>query len=420
MIMDENEFIREGDTGEEEMGELENGTIKVKMGELEWVEADPGRGSYFRFNPHKLTSLKNFEDSPEITNQIIKTIRQIALYDKKIQEIIQEDVELFEIIIKMMKKKEAQRSSKIEGTIATIEDLEKNKHIPEKDIGRREHLDELIATIKALGVVMEMNQKDEKMTIEKLKEVHRIILDTTKGREYSPGEYKQKQNGIGEQQVKNLDDAKFVPASPEKTPELMEDLIKYINKKETRVALSLYKACMAHYQLETIHPFRDGNGRLGRLLILFILSQEKIMKTPIVLLSNYFENQKNAYFDSLFKVSSKGDVNQWFVFFLKVLEKELENSSQFIDEVVDLKKEIKKKILTKNEERRKNIANYILENSLFTAKNLEIALKIPNSTINEIIKNLEKENIISLYHKKSKEKLYIFKKLKDLSLNPLN
>ena len=216
-----------------------------------------------------------------------------------------------EHIIAMYVRKEALLSSQIEGTQASLEDLfEYESHIPLKNV---QDVEEVVNYIKALNHGLK-RLEEFPMSIRLIKEVHHILLANTRGKEKTPGEFKRSQNWIGPA-GSNLKNASFVPPPPTEAMHAMGDLELYMHKEENLPVLIV--AALIHYQFETIHPFLDGNGRLGRLLITFYLCWKRVMQKPLLYLSYYFKLHRQEYYDRLNLVRERGEYEQWIQFFLK-------------------------------------------------------------------------------------------------------
>lgn len=215
------------------------------------------------------------------------------------------------LLIAMYVRKEALISSQIEGTQASLEDLfefesgEKPKNI--NDVA------EVVNYIKALNYGIE-RLDNFPMSLRLIKEIHSVLMKGARGGEKMPGEFKKSQNWIGPAGV-TLNDAGFVPPPPHEAEEAMGELEKYMHKKEKLPIL--VDCALIHYQFETIHPFLDGNGRLGRLLITYYLYWKGALTRPLLYLSYFFKKRRQEYYDRLSLVRENGDYEQWVSFFLK-------------------------------------------------------------------------------------------------------
>ena len=213
-----------------------------------------------------------------------------------------------DIFISMYVEKEAVVSSQIEGTQASLSDvLQKN------NIEKRKETEEIVNYVHSLNYGIELMEKLP-LSIRYLKEIHKELLKGVRGENKNPGELRHSQNWIGPQGC-NLSNATFVPPSVDKMNDALNDLELYMNS-DSNVS-SLIRIALIHYQFETIHPFLDGNGRLGRLLIILWLKYNKYLNYPLLYLSLYFKQNRMDYYSLLMDVRFKGKYEEWIKFFLK-------------------------------------------------------------------------------------------------------
>lgn len=244
-------------------------------------------------------------------------------------------------IIAMYVRKEALLSSQIEGTQASLEDIfEYESDAPIENI---HDVEEVVNYIKALNHGLE-RLKEFPMSIRLIKEIHKILLSGTRGNEKTPGEFKKSQNWIGPA-GSTLKNASYVPPPPAEALDAMGQLELYMHKEE---GLPILIVCaLIHYQFETIHPFLDGNGRLGRLLITFYLCWKGVMQKPLLYLSYYFKLHRQEYYDRLNMVREQGDYEQWISFFLKGVIWTSQSALETIKKVLALAETHKKLLLQK-------------------------------------------------------------------------
>lgn len=244
-------------------------------------------------------------------------------------------------IIAMYVRKEAVLSSQIEGTQASLEDVfEYESKQPVKNI---EDIHEVVNYIKALHHGLNRIH-DFPMSVRLIKEIHAILLENTRGNEKTPGEFKRSQNWIGPAGC-TLKNATFIPPPPTEAIEAMSQLELYLHKKETHP--TLINCALIHYQFETIHPFLDGNGRLGRLMITFYLCWKKVMEKPLLYLSYFFKIHRQEYYDRLNIVRETGDYEQWIIFFLKGIIWTSESALETTKNVLSIADQNKKLLIEK-------------------------------------------------------------------------
>ena len=235
-------------------------------------------------------------------------------------------------------KKEAVLSSKIEGTRTTLADV--FIHEAEKKTPGNEDLNEVLNYVKALQFGLG-KIKQEKISIELVKEMHKILLEGVRCENKSPGKFKEELNWIGS--AYDLTEAKFVPCEPASVQRLMENLINYLNDYNRESPL--LRIGIAHYQFETIHPFKDGNGRLGRLLIILYLCQKELIAQPLFYISAFFEKYREDYDNRLKKVSMEGDIEGWLKFFLTAVKTQANDAVLRVEQMEELREKYRTKLL---------------------------------------------------------------------------
>lgn len=242
-------------------------------------------------------------------------------------------------IIAMYVRKEALLSSQIEGTQASLEDIfEYESHVLVKNI---QDVEEVVNYIKALNHGLK-RLKEFPMSLRLIKEIHNILLSQTRGMDKTPGEFKRSQNWIGPA-GSTLKNASFIPPPPAETLDAMGELELYLHNTDKLPILII--CALIHYQFETIHPFLDGNGRVGRLLITFYLCWKQVMQKPLLYLSYYFKLHRQEYYDRLNLVREKGDYEQWIHFFLKGVIWTSESALDTIKQVLALADTHKKRLI---------------------------------------------------------------------------
>ncbi len=321
-----------------------------------WMWSDPKINTLLEEANHKLGSLDAFS-------------RQVP------------DVNYF---IRMHVIKEATTSSRIEGTKTNIEEalLRRTEIDPE----RKDDWQEVQNYVAAMDYAVRRLQKVPVST-RLLKETHRILLSKGRGTSRSPGEYRRSQNWIGGSSIK---DALFVPPSHHEVDSLMSDLEKFLHNDAIDVP-SLVRIAIGHYQFETIHPFLDGNGRVGRLLITLYLVSKGLLAKPTLYLSEYFEKHRSVYYDKLMLARTQNDLAQWIVFFLVAITETCSKGIATFEKILKLRGDVEGKRIVrlgKKLPRATQLITNLYSEPRVTSTDVCNILKVTPKTANELIQDL--------------------------------
>jgi len=282
-----------------------------------------GEAAYKSFTPTPLPPIPPIELDGEAVELLVKANKQLAILESIAARI--PNVNLF---ISMYVRKEALMSSQIEGTQATLEDVLD----PLVDKNANRNIAEVISYIKATEFSI-ARLKELPLCNRLIKEAHATLMEGSRGQEKTPGEFRSSQNWIGGQ-GSALRNARFIPPTPEDMIQSMSDLEKYINADDGLDVL--IRAALIHYQFETIHPFLDGNGRVGRLLITLYLMERELLTTPALYISYFLKKNRTEYYDRLSEVRSSGNYEQWVKFFLQAVYESAEDATIAIDRLTVL------------------------------------------------------------------------------------
>lgn len=307
--------------------------------------------------------------------------------------------------VRMHFVKEANASSRIEGTKTNVGDMV----LPEAEVApeKRDDWEEVNNYINAMAFAVK-ELSNVPLSLRLLKEVHKILLSGVRGEHKNPGEIRKSQNWIG---GSNLRDAVFVPPHINDLPELLSDWEKFWDNSGLEIPI-LIKIAIAHYQFETIHPFLDGNGRIGRLGIILQLIDKKVLKYPVLYLSDFLEKNKNSYYDSLTNVRNNNDINQWIKFFLSGIIEVAKDSRKVFEEIVLLRQEYNNKISTLGRKAKmaQQLLLYLFSHPTVDAKIAQRELNITYNTANKLLKDLEELDILQETTGFSRNRLFVLHK----------
>lgn len=308
-----------------------------------------------------------------------------------------------DIFIEMHITKEAQTSSRIEGTRTEIEEA----LMPEDAIApeNRDDWHEVRNYIAAMNVAVQELQHLPVST-RLLCQTHAILMRGVRGQSKNPGELRKMQNWIG---GSGPMDAAFVPPHPDEVPELMSDLEKFLHNEDIAVP-DLVKAAIAHYQFETIHPFNDGNGRIGRLLITLYLVSKGILQKPSLYLSDFFERNRSSYIDALMRVRTADDIGHWVRFFLAGVLEISKKGRRTMQAVQALREAVELQCLTlgKRAPNARRALTLLYRRGVVSARDIETELGVTSATANAIIRDFVKLQILQEITGMRRDRLYVF------------
>ncbi len=289
---------------------------------------------YKAFQPTEINKIWCWEDR-ELTRLVEKSAIAIGQLDAYAHQI--PNVDHF---IKMYVAKEATISSRIEGTQTNIEEaLLKERDIDPERKNDWQEVNNYIAALNSSILQLESLPLSSRL----LRNAHSELLKGARGEHKSPGDFRRSQNWIG---GRSLQDAVYIPPVWQEVQTLMGDLENFLHNDDTGLT-NLIKIAIAHYQFETIHPFLDGNGRIGRLMITLYLVEKNMLKKPLLYLSDFFERYKALYYDNLTRVRTHNDLLRWLKFFLSGVIETSEKASHTLKEILELKKDCEERRIYK-------------------------------------------------------------------------
>lgn len=336
-----------------------------------------GELQYKSFLPKPLPPKPPIELDDETVNMLSKANRSLGILEGVSRQI--PNIELF---VSMYVRKEALLSSQIEGTQATLDDILD----PNIEENTNRNVADVINYIKASQyVTARLNELP--ICNRLLQETHEILMQDVRGGEKNPGEFRHSQNWIGPA-GSTLKDARYIPPTPEDMIEAMSDLEKFINNEDELDPL--IKIALIHYQFETIHPFLDGNGRIGRLLIALFLIEKKLLSHETLYISYFLKRNKIEYYDRLMEVRMKGNFEQWIKFFLLAVYESAEDAIKTIDELVKLHDKNYKvvKITGRSAKTVIKVFNYLESSPIIDIKKTSAELKLSFNAVSNAVNNL--------------------------------
>ena len=355
------------------------------------------QGYYKSFQPTLINKQLHIDDMEvmQLLSQADRELGRLDMYSKYIPNI--------DLFISMHVVKEATQSSKIEGTQTNVDEALLDKEdIP---IDKRDDWEEVQNYINAQEWAI--NELDELPFSSRLiKETHKILLQGLRGEKKQPGEFRTSQNWIG---GATINDATFIPPVHTSVPELMSDIEKFIHNNEIFVP-ELLKIGIVHYQFETIHPFLDGNGRIGRLLIPLYLVSKGVLKKPILYLSEFFEKHRQLYYDNLMIVREKSNLSQWFKFFLVGIIETSKNGIKTFDNILQLQKQVESEIqrLGSRVAKAKKVIDYLYQRPIIDAEKVSEVADISMPSSYRLISDLEEMNILKEVTGGQRSRTYVF------------
>ncbi len=341
----------------------------------EYVRNMTGQAEYRSFRPSPLPPELNMDE--ELLGLLLNANRQLAQLDMASKLI--PNTELF---VSMYVRKEALMSSQIEGTQCTLEDVLD----PELDANTNADVGDVVNYVKAVQFALE-RLNTLPICSRLLRETHAVLMEGVRGQEKNPGEFRRSQNWIGAAGC-SLKDARYIPPNVPDMEAAISDLEKYIN--ENPQYDPVIQAALIHYQFETIHPFLDGNGRIGRMLILLYLMEQKLLTKPVIYVSYFLKKNQVEYYDRISEVRRSGNYEQWVRFFLEAVSAAAEDAVASIEQLAKLHEENLAKLpkSSRSKDNVRAVFDYLEQHPIIDVKRTAAALDISYNTVASVIKKL--------------------------------
>ena len=364
--------------------------------------ADATNYHYGQFPPKPI-------DLNHIFEPLTAALQQLTRYDEKLQHMLNA-----QLLLAPLRQRDAVVSSRMEGTISTLEEvlrLEASESANRTEGTMRNETLEVALYARALNHAETQISEGYGLSEHLIRTAHRTLLTHGRGAEKRPGEYKNQQNYIGDRRTRRVD---FIPIAPEQLPIGMNSLFDFINN-DTQHAL--VKAALAHAEFEALHPFEDGNGRIGRMLIPLMLWEWGVLSAPYFFVSDYFEKNKEEYLEGLRNVSEIRDWSNWCIFFLRALEAQATANIEVVGRIqihYDEMKERFRQVL--RSQYFAAAVDYIFANPIFWNNHFVETADGPSSTLRNFTPKLVEEGLIKPMIKPSGRApgLYVFPSLLDL------
>jgi len=363
-----------------------------------YIQQLKGDQKYKAFMPEPLPF--QLKDDPVLQSLLSKADLAVGRLDG-ITEILP-DVDFF---ILMYVRKEATLSSQVEGTQATFADVLKASARIEDDETHKD-VDEILNYINAMNYGLSRLESFP-LSMRLIREIHERLLKGVRGEHKTPGEFRISQNWVG---GPTIETATYVPPPHAELPELLGNLEKFLHD-ESQVP-ALLKIGLAHTQFENIHPFLDGNGRIGRLLVAFYLCQQGILRKPLLYLSEFFKSNRREYYDKLHAVHEKDDVESWLKFFLTGVEKTAENAVITARKILKLRAEDTKKIasLGRSTERAMRLLNTLYKTPLVKVSDVERIAEVKNPNALTLVAKFVRLGILKEQTGRKRDRVFAYHK----------
>ena len=357
-----------------------------------------GEMTYYSFYPQALPPQPDVEIDNEMRQLLIDAHKKLALLEGLSDRIPNKD-----LFISMYVRKEALVSSQIEGTQCTLEDVLN----PEIDESVNADVSDVVNYVRAINFAVK-RMADLPLCNRLIRETHAVLMNSVRGGEKTPGEFRVSQNWIGGT-GSTLRNARYIPPNPQDMRECMSELERFMNADDDMDPL--IKAALLHYQFETIHPFLDGNGRVGRLLITLYLMGQGEISSPVLYLSCYLKMNRIEYYDRMSEIRKSGNYEQWIKFFLRGVSETAADATETIDRLVALHQKNVDKLADVPTRSRQNILGllaYIERNPIIETVKTAAALGLSRNGTANYIATLCSKDILRFSAKSGKARVFAY------------
>jgi len=310
----------------------------------------------------------------------------LARYDGLLQAVVNP-----EVLLSPLTTREAVLSSKIEGTQATLDEvLQHEAGMSPEEESIKQDIQEIV-NYRSTLIQTEQELSDKPFSLVLIRQMHIELMNSVRGADKAPGKFRETQNWIGRPGTP-IEQADYIPPEPHLLRQFMEDLVNYIHTDDSDV---LIQTAIIHAQFEIIHPFLDGNGRIGRLLIPLFLYYKKRLRRPMFYLSEYLESNRNEYYTKLKQISASKNWNEWIEFFLMAVKNQSNKNAERVQDIIDLHRDTRVRIrdLTRTQYT-VEITDALFHKPIFRASDIQHRTKIPKQTLMPILRQLTNEGIL--------------------------
>jgi Fic family protein len=346
-------------------------------------------------------------DYATLVPQLVKATDAVARYDQMLK-----NMHNSEILLAPLRNQEAVISSRMEGTVSTIDEILKYEADSENDgvtsLTARSEVIETLLYQRALKGAQRAMEDGQPLSQHLIRSAHQTLLSFGRGAAKSPGRFKTEQNYLADRLKKNI---LFVPVSPEKLQDGMDELFKYINQSKDT---PLVKAAISHVEFEALHPFMDGNGRIGRMIITLLLWSTKTISAPHFYISGFLEENKDQYIDTMRSVSENNDWTSWSLFFLQAIEQQAIRNLEIAESIGNLYEEMKKNFSEALASKWSvNALDFVFTNPIFRSTKFRSGNEVSGPTASRFLRVLLESGLLTTLEESSGRRpaLYAFEPL---------